>query len=74
MLKTREVTPMKCPTCGSTDFYVKDEEDEFETYEFSCAGGCVAFDPGYDNPPEVTDDMETYCGKCAWHGKLCDMA
>ena len=26
---------MKCPQCGCEKFYVKDPDDEYETYEFA---------------------------------------
>ena len=63
---------MKCPTCGCENFYVKDKEDEYEIYEFSTAGEKIAFDDSL-NPqevPEITDEIETFCDKCAWHGKF----
>jgi len=61
---------MKCPTCGSDRFYLKDDEDEYEIYEFTLKGSEVQFDEGLDpgSLPNVTADRETYCDKCAWHG------
>jgi hypothetical protein len=63
---------MECPICGCQEFFVKDPEDEFETYEFSVVSGAVRFrTEAEDAPaPEVTDATETFCNKCAWHGKL----
>lgn len=63
---------MKCPTCGCENFYIKDADDEYETYEFSCSTGKVEFDDDLDKQeiPQVTNEIETYCNKCAWHGKF----
>jgi hypothetical protein len=53
-------------------FYLKDVDDEYETYEFDTSGGKVKFfDNSYeDQHPEITNEVETFCGKCAWHGKF----
>ena len=63
---------MKCPVCGCVNFFVKDPEDEYETYEFELQDGNICFDPGDDDSaaPELQDDTEAFCDKCAWHGKL----
>ena len=63
---------MKCPLCGCTEFYVKDPDDEYDIYEFTCKDGSVAFDAEVDvkDVPEISDATETYCDKCAWHGKM----
>jgi hypothetical protein len=63
-------TIMKCPLCGCEKFYVKDPDDEYETYEFELHDGKAAFGPDVDDSscPEVCDDTETYCDKCSWHG------
>ncbi len=34
---------MKCPTCGSEEFYIKDEDDEYDIYEFTCSDREVVF-------------------------------
>ena len=34
---------MKCPICGCEKFYLKDPDDEYETYEFELSDGEVAF-------------------------------
>jgi hypothetical protein len=62
----------ECPLCGSQRFYIKDAEDQFEMYEFDLKEGEIAFDPEVSGSelPDVTDETETYCDKCAWHGKL----
>ncbi len=61
---------MKCPLCGCEKFYVKDPDDEYETYGFELHDGKVAFGPDVDasSCPEVCYDTETYCDKCSWHG------
>ena len=63
---------MKCPTCGCEKFYIKDKDDEYEIYEFTTAGGTVAFSDGGDqeNAPDLANNTETFCNKCTWHGKF----
>ncbi len=63
---------MKCPTCGCERFYIKDADDEYEVYEFTTSNGNLEFDETLDtnNIPEVTRDSETFCDKCAWHGRF----
>ena len=62
---------MECPLCGCQDFFVKDPEDEFETFEFSVAGGEVSFSADAEGAPapEVRDTTETFCNRCSWQGK-----
>jgi hypothetical protein len=66
---------MKCPDCNSEKFYVKNPEDEYEVFTFQCPDNVVCFDADVDEAaaPEVGSDTETYCERCAWHGKLSDM-
>ena len=63
---------MKCPVCGCQNFFVKDPDDEFETYEFQFREGSVEFGSEEDMSLSfiVQDDTETFCDKCSWHGKL----
>jgi hypothetical protein len=63
---------MKCPVCGCLEFYVKDPEDEFETYELSVADGGVRLAAGGEGPAPVAvvDATETFCNRCSWHGQL----
>jgi hypothetical protein len=62
---------MECPLCGCQNFYVKNSDDEFETYEFSVAGGHIAFDSAETGAvPEVQGGTETYCTRCSWHGRM----
>jgi hypothetical protein len=62
---------MKCPICGCKNFYVKDPEDEYETYGFELKDGEVSLDDQDDTGElEIDSDTETYCDKCSWHGKL----
>lgn len=60
---------MKCPSCGSNSFYVKDPHDPNTLYVFTCEEGEVCFDPdiGVDEPPQIQDDTETFCNDCSWH-------
>jgi hypothetical protein len=61
---------MECPLCGCQDFFVKNPDDEFETYEFSVASGHVRFnsETAAAPTPEVQESTETFCNKCSWHG------
>jgi len=65
----------KCPVCGCKRFYVKDPDDQYETYEFECKDGKVRFDDSLNENecPEVHEDTETYCNACAWHDKFSKM-
>jgi len=67
-----EVIIMACPLCRSTKFYIKDTEDEYETYDFELKQGQVCFEDELDTAeaPEVTEDCEVFCQRCAWHGPL----
>jgi hypothetical protein len=58
---------MKCPVCGSLKFFVKDPADEYETHEFDLRDGQAVFP---DESQEVLPVTETYCNRCAWHGKF----
>jgi hypothetical protein len=66
------VSEKKCPLCGSQSFYVKDREDQYETYEFDLTDGEIIFKPecSESEPPDIVGETETYCHRCAWHGKF----
>jgi len=65
---------MKCPVCGSLNFFVKAPDDEYETYDFELKGEEVAFNPeaAESNSPKVKSDSDTevFCEKCSWHDKF----
>ena len=63
---------MKCPTCGCEAFYVKDADDEYDIYEFTCSGGQIEFSDTIDteDTPQIQDETETFCNRCAWHGQF----
>jgi len=63
---------MQCPLCGGVKFYIKDPDDEYETYEFEYQDGVICFDANMSESeiPEVGEGTETFCDKCAWHGKF----
>jgi len=63
---------LKCPLCGSNSFYAKDPTDPYEIYEFDLSEGKMIFSSEVDESdlPEVDQETETYCNRCAWHGKL----
>ncbi|MBT3311159.1 MAG: hypothetical protein HN737_04235 [Desulfobacterales bacterium] len=65
------MTQSKCPVCNCTKFYVKNPDDEYETYEFECRDGEICFDEDVDEDcPAVIEGTETYCNACAWHDKF----
>jgi len=66
---------VKCPVCGCESFYLKDPEDEFETFDFQFRDGEPVFDqePRESSLPGLSEDSETYCNRCAWHGKLAEL-
>ena len=61
---------MKCPTCGSENFYVKDVDDEYEIYEFTCSEQGIEFSANInkENVHKIKNETITFCKKCAWHG------
>jgi phage FluMu protein Com len=34
---------MKCPVCGSLNFFVKDPDDEYETFEFELKDAVIVY-------------------------------
>jgi hypothetical protein len=64
---------MKCPTCGSLQFYAKAPDDEFEEYRFSLQGERVVPHPDNADSLEMTDQTEAFCERCAWHGRLAEL-
>ena len=62
---------MECPYCGCKKFYVKNPDDEYETYGFDCESGKICFDPDIDESdiPGLNDDSHIYCKKCTWNGR-----
>ncbi len=68
----REAMNMACPMCGSKQFYVKDPSDAYDTYAFDLEAAGIVFSEDVDEEacPEVTGETETYCSRCAWHGRF----
>ncbi len=66
---------MKCPTCGCNSFYVKDADDEYDIYEFTCPEGRIEFNDldADQDVPQITNETETFCNQCAWHGKFSEL-
>lgn len=66
---------MKCPLCGYQSFYVKDPEDEYETYEFEVEKGEVNFhrELSKSDLPELLENTRCYCNQCAWNGNFGDL-
>ena len=63
---------MKCPVCGSLNFFVKDPDDKYETHEFELKGQDVVFNSGAAefHHPDLKADTEVFCEKCAWHDRF----
>ncbi len=63
---------MKCPVCGSLNFFIKDPDDEFETHEFELKGHDVVFNPeaAESVSPDLKADTEVFCEKCTWHDRF----
>jgi len=63
---------MKCPFCGCEDFFVKDPDDEYETYAFSVGSGEIVVSENTDASecPAIGDETHIYCDQCSWHGKF----
>lgn len=60
----------KCPLCGSKSFFVKDPDDEYETYEFELKDGGPVFQQSLQDEeiPGIDSDTDTFCNRCSWHG------
>jgi hypothetical protein len=63
---------MKCPVCGSLNFFVKDPDDEYETFEFELKDDSVVFNENAaeSESPEVKSETEVFCEKCSLHDKF----
>ena len=63
---------VKCPVCGSLNFFVKDPDDEYETYDFELKGEEVVYhsEAEASGSPDVKVDTEVFCEKCSWHDKF----
>lgn len=66
------MAPNKCPDCGSQGFYVKDPEDQYNISEFDLNDEQIIYKNVETDatPPEVTDDTEIFCDRCAWHDRF----
>ncbi len=64
---------MSCPFCKSDQFYIKDNEDEWETYDFECKNGKIQFTDTAEaeQAEQIKPDRTVYCQRCAWNGP-CD--
>ena len=63
---------MNCPVCGSLNFFVKDPDDEYETFEFELKDTAIVYKSEADetDSPDVQADTEIFCEKCSWHDKF----
>ena len=66
------MTQMKCPACGSESFYTKDPEDQYNIFNFDLKEGKIIFnvEDTESNMPDVVEETETFCKRCAWHDKF----
>ncbi len=64
----------KCPICGCQCFYIKDPEDEYETFEFSVSDGRVTFSEIGNNSQPVDGQTRIHCNDCSWKGCFEDIA
>jgi len=64
---------MKCPTCGSLQFYAKDPDDEYEEHHFSIRGDQVVPDAPDTDALSITNQTEAFCERCTWHGRLAEL-
>lgn len=62
----------KCPLCGCEEFYVKNPEDEYDTFEFYCEDGQICFKQQADQEkfPGIGDETDAHCNRCSWHDKF----
>ena len=68
---------MKCPVCSCEYFYVKNPDNPYKYYQFTCKDGQVHFgaEVNEDEVPDITDETQTHCIQCVWqgeYGKLID--
>ena len=54
---------MKCPVCGCEYFYVKNPDNPYKYYQFTCKDGETHFsaEVNEDEVPEMTDETQTHC-------------
>ena len=66
------MTQMKCPACGSQSFFTKDPEDQYSIFEFDLKDGEIVLNREEieSNPPDIVEETETFCKRCAWHDKF----
>jgi len=66
---------LACPLCKSDQFYIKDPEDSFETFDFEFLEGKLHFqDNDAPSPEVVKKNREIFCNRCAWHGSYDQIA
>jgi hypothetical protein len=65
----------KYPACQSDAFYVRDPEDEYETFPFEVRGGEIVFREreAPQAPPALEGETRIFCDRCAWNGKKSDL-
>jgi hypothetical protein len=66
---------MECPYCCSRNFYLKNPDDEYETYEFDFREGKVVFLEKEEAPLSLPLEKDTpiFCNRCAWRGRMEDL-
>ena len=61
---------MKCPLCGSTHFFIKDEQDEFEMIPFKFENGKLCFEEDIKRDAGILETTPVFCQRCTWHDKI----
>ena len=66
---------MECPYCRRRNFYLKDPDDEFETFEFDFREGEAVFaeKKGTRSSLFLEKDTPIFCNRCAWRGRMEDL-
>jgi hypothetical protein len=57
---------------GLESFYTKDPEDQYNFFDFDLKEGKIIFnvEETESNPPDIVEETETFCIRCAWHDKF----
>lgn len=65
---------MACPICRCDQFYIKDDDDQYETHEFTAKPDGIRFEECEKDASQLAADCEVFCTRCAWHGPLNQVA
>jgi hypothetical protein len=65
---------MQCPVCKTTVFWAQDPDDEYERYRITVQGDRIVPDAATPPPFAISRDIHAHCDRCAWNGRLGDLA